>query len=265
MCRKYIHTNELKKIQLDILKEVADYCQENNICYFLGYGSLLGAIRHNGYIPWDDDIDIMMPRPDYDLFIKKFRSSTGNLVVIAPSNNKNYCLPYCKVYDKRTQIHETQFKINEYGVNIDVFPLDGINDDKVLWKITWLTKFMNTKKAVFKSDRTFIKKAIIAIGKLFLYPFSMHSILVKMDKLAKETSYSKAEFITCSLSVTAKREICPKSYVQELIDWEFEQYTFKVPTEYDKYLTCLYGDYKTLPPEEERVAHHVFKAWWKES
>ena len=131
---KKLSKEECKKISLNILLDVTKFCDEHDITYFLACGTLLGAIRHKGFIPWDDDVDIMMPRPDYNIFIDTYTSDTYK--VLKPCEGLLY---YAKVYDTNTIKYEkgTDYKKNKpYGVDIDVFPLDGIvNDSKIIEKL----------------------------------------------------------------------------------------------------------------------------------
>ena len=132
---KIITSEELKAIQLDLLQKTADFCKENGIRYYLCGGTLLGAIRHKGYIPWDDDIDISMPRPDYDRFISMFNKPENDYQVIDMSNNKKYGLPFAKVHDTRTFVDELQYTKDQFGVYIDIFPIDGVGEDEQVLRI----------------------------------------------------------------------------------------------------------------------------------
>ena len=121
---RQIDIEELKKIQLDILIAVDDFCSKNNIKYFLSFGTLLGTIRHRGYIPWDDDIDIIMLRDDYNRFLETFNHSYYKVNSI--QNNPTYFLAFAKVTDERTVMQEEIVYPTEYGVYIDVFVVDGV-------------------------------------------------------------------------------------------------------------------------------------------
>ena len=128
---------ELRKIQLAILDKVHEFCMERGLRYSLGGGTLLGAVRHKGYIPWDDDIDIMMPRPDYDRFLQEFDGAYPHYGVLWYKNDENCLWPYAKVYDNRTVLEEHFIKT---GINIDVFPVDGLPDES---KINGYLKQLN--------------------------------------------------------------------------------------------------------------------------
>ena len=119
--------DKLKQIQLDMLKDIHTFCVEHEIRYSLAFGTLLGAVRHKGYIPWDDDIDIMMPREDYNRFIRSYGNQTYKIADM--SVNPNYGLPFAKVEDVLTVIEENVEGESVFGVYIDVFPVDSIPDN----------------------------------------------------------------------------------------------------------------------------------------
>ena len=258
---KKITIKELKQIQLNILESIDKFCTENNLQYFLAYGTLIGAVRHKGYIPWDDDIDICMPRPDYEKFIKKYNQYP--YAVIDHRNSPNYLIPFAKVHDIRTSMNETMYVQNDFGVYVDVFPLDGIKDFKKAKIVTTLRHFLNTKKAILGNKRSFKKNLIISISKVLLSPISIRSILRKMDSIAQEIDYDKAYYVNSFFSSTAYKEIFPKDIFNGYKLAKFEHLTCRIPKSYDEYLRINYGDYMKFPPKEKQVSHHVFNAWWK--
>lgn len=259
-----IEIEELKSIQLGILNEVANFCEKHELTYFLAYGTLLGAIRHHGYIPWDDDIDIVMPRPDYERFVSSFNKADSNWQVIDHCQNPDYLLPFAKVHDLRTILYETRYKGGGvFGVNIDVFPLDGFGNMKQIKKIKRLSQYLNAKKAVIDRQRSLKKNAIIAIGKLFLLGTTPSQIVDKMEIVAKKNPYENSKKVKSFFSVYGEKEVCEKSLLEETTFATFEGRKYRVPKNYDSYLRMIYGDYMQLPPKEEQVTHHTFKAWWK--
>ena len=119
--------NDIKKVSLDILISIHEYCKANGIKYSLGYGTMLGAVRHKGFIPWDDDIDILMMREDYDRFLSGYKDS--KFEVIDHKREKKYILPYAKVVDKNTVLFNSWMPDLKLGVSVDVFPVDYVGKD----------------------------------------------------------------------------------------------------------------------------------------
>lgn len=261
---KQITIDELKKIQLAMLKDIDFFCKSNNITYFLSYGTLLGAIRHKGYIPWDDDIDICMPRPDYERFINLYENKQKNYHVKEFRKTKGYGLPFAKVSNENTIMNEFLYYSDVFGVYVDVFPIDGYGEKKQITQSQWLSKFLNAKKAVLGRNRSLIKNIVIAMGKLFLSPFSVQYILKKMHSIATKYSYTDCSQTDVFCSSTVEREIVPRTVFDKIIEADFEDCKFKIPANYDIYLKALYGDYMTPPPIENRISHHAYEAWWKD-
>ena len=259
---KTITPDELKTIQLDLLRKTADFCEQNGFRYFLCGGTLIGAIRHNGYIPWDDDIDIAMPRPDYDRFVQTFNQPDNYCQVVDLDTDINYPYAFAKVYDNRTILKELYYK-GEIGVYIDLFPADGVKCVNQIRKIMRLHKILHTKRANYYK-RTISKKIINTFGKLLLLPFSAHQIATWIDNECRKYAFGslpKAGVIANPLGIG---EMVDKSVFDSDVYWEFEGREYRVPVGYDIWLRSIYGDYMQLPPEEHRVTHHTFEAWWKE-
>lgn len=258
-----IKLDELRTIQLDLLKKTADFCEENGIRYFLCGGSLIGAIRHKGFIPWDDDIDIAMPRPDYDRFVKTFNQPDNYYQVVSLDTNPDYAYCFAKVYDNRTIMKELHYPGDSFGVFIDVFPADGVNNVSQIRKIMMLHKFLNTKRANYY-NRTIVKKIINTFGKLLLLPFSAHQIATWMDNEARRYALGSVPMAGVIANPLGVGEMVDKSVFDSEVYREFEGREYRVPIGYDAWLRSVYGDYMQLPPEEHRVTHHTFKAWWKD-
>ena len=266
---RQISTEELMKLQLDILLSVDDFCNKNNIQYSLGYGTLIGAIRHSGYIPWDDDIDIVMTRDNYDKFINTFNGFSKELYVIAPELNWKYYAPYANVCHNKTLLDEGANGHNgiEIGVKIDVFPIDNVSSDIECNKIV--------KNRILKLN-TYLRSKRYHLGglnlrlkiKFLLYRFisfyrSYSSIQKEIRNLALSNKEKTSEFVD-NLVFYPKTIQTPKSYFSDYIDVDFEGYKFKSIKEYDAYLRQIYGDYMKLPPIDQRVPHHGFTAYWKD-
>ncbi len=260
---KAITLDELKTIQLDLLQKTADFCEKNGLRYFLCGGTLIGAIRHKGYIPWDDDIDIAMPRPDYEKFVKTFNKPENYYQVAYLDNSSTYAYAFAKVYDNRTILRELHYPGENFGVNIDVFPADGVKNTTQIKKIMILHKLLNTKRANYY-HRTLSKKIINTFGKVLLLPFSAHKIATWMNNEASKYTFYSLPMAGVIANPLGPGEMVDKSVFESDIYQEFEGREYRVPIGYDAWLRSIYGDYMQLPPIEHRVTHHTFKAWWKD-
>jgi lipopolysaccharide cholinephosphotransferase len=261
---KEISLEEQRVIQIQLLKQISDFCDRNSLKYFLAYGTLIGAIRHKGFIPWDDDIDIAMPRDDYDQFVKTYNNAYQFSKVVDMDTNESYGFAFAKVHDIRTIVYESQYAQDCFGVFVDVFPIDGIKDESQIYKSLRLRKLLHTKKANY-SQRKFSKKVINFLGKIVLLPFSVHYILRFIDKNARKHPFGTTPKCACIVEPFGTKEIVDTSIFVSAIDHEFEGNLYKIPIGYDKWLRNIYGDYMQLPPIEKRITHHVFKAWWKDN
>lgn len=261
---KLIKTEELKQIQLQIMDDVHSFCMENNIMYVLAYGTLIGAIRHKGFIPWDDDIDIAMPRPDYERFIQLYKNRK-NYQVFEHSINKRYHFSYAKVADTRTIINEYMYEKQQYGVYIDIFPIDGINQHyNQIIRSLQLIKFINTKRAIISiHTRKPLKNIILLLGKIILSTTSIEKLLQKLYKNATLANYNSSDKVGNIVYPTNDKEIIDKKHIEKTIDHEFENRIYKIPQGYDFWLRQLYGDYMKFPPKEQQITHHKFTAYWK--
>ena len=260
---KRVTPEELKEIQLDLLQKTADFCEKNGIRYFLCGGTLIGAVRHKGYIPWDDDIDIAMPRSDYDKFVKTFNKQGNYYQVVNLDTNPDYAYAFAKVYDNRSVLKELHYPGDTFGVYIDIFPVDGVKEAAQIYKIQRLRKFLNTKKANYYK-RTVPKRIINTFGKLLLLPFSAHQIATWMDNECRRYAFGSLPKAGIIANPFGPGEMVDKSVFDSDISQEFEGHKYRVPVGYDTWLRSIYGDYMQLPPVEQRVTHHTFEAWWKD-
>lgn len=262
---KELTLEELKQIQLNILDNVHEFCQRNNITYFLSYGTLLGAVRHKGYIPWDDDIDICMPRPDYMKFAKLYKDEKYSFH--CPEKDTDFVYIYGKVSDDSTVIDEETYHPSHLGVNIDVFPIDGLSNDINVAKrhydyIARINDFVNVKKIKFLKSRPLHRNILLAIYKtvICLVPFSF--LIKKITGIMKKYDYTNSKYVG-ELCFGNSRRVLKKELFNEVVLAEFEKRLYYVPAGYDKWLRIVFGDYTQLPPEKDRVTHHAQKAYRK--
>jgi len=258
---KEISIEEKKYIAIEILEQVHEFCMKNNIRYFLYYGSLLGAVRHKGFIPWDDDIDICMPRPDYERFLKIFKDNKFDIANYR--DNKYLPIIFSKVYNKNTVGILNNGRNINYGVAVDIFPLDGFDYCKVLY-LKNLYRLYNITLFPLINDseveESFIKKIIKAIMNKIISP---RTIAKKIDKYAAKQSYENSKRVT-TLVENMDLRITEKKCYENIQNLVFEGNNCCVPYDYNSVLTCLYGpDYMTPPPENQRESLHTEKYYWK--
>ena len=258
---KEISPEELKQLQLNILDVVDRFCTEHSIKYSMACGTLLGAVRHKGYIPWDDDIDIYMLREDYNKFEELFPEEyLGHFCLGSLKRRNDWTLAFAKVYDNRTFCVEKRSKGVNPGVNIDIFIIDDVPDDDKEWQIynkKRRSHLIHLRHAGLKVSKinSFVKNCG-AIVFSFLYFFtSMHKIALKIDKIAQKNNGRGYHRV---FETTGR-----KSLFDELVDMPFENRTYKAFKDYDEYLSSVFGNYMTPPPLDKRVSFHTFDAYWR--
>lgn len=263
-----ISFEEAKKVELDILVDIAKFCETHGLRYYLAYGTLIGAIRHKGFIPWDDDIDINMPRADYNEFLRTYNKE-GKIYRVIDPRDKNSRHSFAKVIDTRTVKDEPMMNYKEpLGIDVDIFPLDGMPEEEAEYDKWYDALYKIYEKFTLKGLKTSYYPRVATRWKLkakqLLYP-SRNRLLDKAQALHEKYPYETSKFVGCMESrYNGKGNRAEKADFADTVDVAFEDLTFKAPVGYDRILRNLYGDYMTLPPEEKRVTHHTNKMYWKE-
>ena len=264
--------NDLQKKQLDLLKAFIRVCEKHNLKYFLVGGSALGAVRHKGFIPWDDDIDVGMPREDYDKYVTLQSEYEGTPYFIQTwKSDPHYIYNYGKLRDSSTTFIEnmyTNHRIN-HGVWIDIFPIDGFSKtikprEKFKKRILfiWLNVYCSYLPALMKHirKRTFFKDLFFNfVAGLFYFLDIAHFHNKFVEKYAKKISLNECKLAGNLFGFNMKREAMPIELFQEYVKLPFEDIEVNVLKDYDQYLRNLYGDYMKLPPVEKQVGHHYHK------
>lgn len=253
--KKELSIDDYKRISLDILIDVANFCDKNGIVYYLGCGTLLGAIRHKGFIPWDDDIDIMMPRKDYKKFLNIYKSEKYQL--LKPSEGIFF---YAKVYDTKTIVYEDMFdkkRVKNIGVSIDIFPLDGITNKKEnVEKIINRSKFYEALLRMSNQPLLYKKKLLNILYRVATRVIGGKNIVKLIEKNNQKCDYDKSDYvIRIKDTPNGINKPLPKD-VYEIDSKEFEGHMFNVPKGYDIWLKSFYGDdYLSIPDKSKQTSH----------
>lgn len=264
---KELSLQELKNIEYNLLEVFDAFCKENGIRYFLGYGTLLGAIRYKKFIPWDDDVDLLIPREDYLRMISLFKD-TDRYKLFAYEKDPNYLFPFAKLCDMTTVKKENNSTNDvEVGVDIDLFPLDAWDDDleKARSEVKYISKNLmglNLSKLKKPDSVNPVKRFAKGIAMFFCRMKGSRHYIENITKACTRKDQKGKNYKGCKVwCVYGERGIVPAEAFAETVEVEFEGKMFPAPGGYDTYLTCLYGDYLPEPPKEKQKTHHSFKAY----
>lgn len=265
---------EVQQIEADILNEFHIYCKENGFRYVMTYGTLIGAVRHKGFIPWDNDIDVYMPRPDYDRLIDRLKNEDIKpyLKLLHYSNDEKYHYMAARIVDTRTKVIPNYLREapDDLGVWIDLFAVDGCWRYPFLHPIYWINLTFN--KVIQRAHTYYIpgKKGYKnALMKAFVTLFRNHGNKhqAKADVWARKCSYDESEKVTDITDWTRRGYDVYLTHedFDNPIEMDFEEKRFLAPRNYDRFLHSVYRDYMSLPPEDQRETHNLNVEWRKQN
>ncbi|MBQ6999067.1 MAG: LicD family protein [Clostridia bacterium] len=254
---------ELKEKLLKMMSWFHEFCKENDLKYYVLGGTMLGAVRHGGFIPWDDDIDVGMPRKDYERLsqIMGDRIHGKYLLETPDTQSMDYYYTFSKIYDTDTTLIEnTRYKIRR-GIYLDIFPLDGIGENYEnakynFSKIKKLDNMLMLKTAGFRKGRKLYKNIGVALFRLI--PISSKKLLKILCRECAKKDFDAYEFGGNLVGAWGIKEIFHRSVMGEPTLYKFESIMVYGAEKADEYLKGLYGDWKQLPPTEKRVSHHDY-------
>ena len=269
-----IHYNELRmnsiqQVQLNLLKNFIAVCEKHQLTYYLFGGSALGAIRHQGFIPWDDDLDIAMPRPDFDRLMALKNEFKHPAFLQTIHTDRYYSYPYAKLRNSDTTFIETVFapaQIN-HGIWVDIFPLDGMSTTKqatqvksmkpyLLW-FQWYFAYIPNLIHPIQWNKNFLSSVLINIAAVVFALFNLNNGMAKaVEQSCKKISWEKATLVGPYLTMYFNKEALPKEVFGVGTDAIFEGMKVKVPSDFHRYLSTIFGNYMRMPAETKRIAKH---------
>ena len=258
---------EIQQMELGIMEYIHEVCQKIGVKYFLAYGSLIGAVRHKGFIPWDDDMDICMLREDYEkLQDYLIAYPDDRYEVMSYKNNLNYVYPFMKVQDNQTYLLEEDVRIDSnMGIYVDIFPVDGYEDDSVFKdKMTRLIKKRQLSCYTFKgitNTKSILNSLIRYISVIVFYFTNTNKYIRGIDDLAQSRKVDDYELVDYLIYKDMNKPVWKREWLNQTITGVFEGKEFMIPKSYHEILTSDYGDYTQLPPVELRFSHHDFQLW----
>ena len=262
---KKLDIDEIKEVELGVMDYIHNICREKGINYSLAYGSLLGAVRHRGFIPWDDDLDIALKRDQYDQLYQAILEDNNSIYkVVSWENDSRYPYPFYRVYDSRT-VYENNYIQNdiELGICVDVFPFDDYKDvNKEITKLDMYRRLSVYTLYGIRNKEAGIKNIV---RYLMLVAFRLTRVKTWNKKL---NDCSKApvnsEYIDYLMESKKYSTKLDAKALDEVVECRFEDRVYNIPKDYDHILTTIYGsDYMEIPPLEKRIQHDDFVAYIK--
>ena len=268
--KKITPLRKLQLTELEILKKVIKICEEEKLQYYLMGGTFLGAIRHKGFIPWDDDIDISMPREDYEKFYKiADRKLPKGLIYKNFLKGNEKTIYFSRVEDTNVKIKdESAIKHRTRNSWIDIFPLDGMPNNVIIrqfHKLRLLYRRLLLQYSQFSTivnqdlpNRPLHEKILIKVGKFFNFEklLDTKKCLIKLDKAIRKYDYSKSKYVANFMGAYKFKEMFKKEIYDNYTQYQFEDIKAYAPKDYDTVLTQMYGDYMTPPKEADQNKHH---------
>lgn len=272
---KYIEIYDIKTIQsglYELFYAFHKICEENGLIYNMYGGTLLGAVRHQGIIPWDDDVDVSMPREDYNKFVEIVKAKYDDEFIAYVYPLKYYPYPYMKFGRKDSILIEPlRSKYNKLSLYIDIFPIDGCSEnaerrEKSFEKLKRLKHKRSVCIAPIKKRNSFTGKISNAMRycRYLLYSVIGYNAYLKKEiGISKQCDFKNSEYVCCMASSWFEKGVITKKEYLDRKLYRFGEYEFWGMRDYDRHLTNLYGNYMLPPPEKERVSNHDYHLYFE--
>lgn len=258
---KKLTQSEIREIQLNMMKNFSDFCEQHNLYYVLTYGTLIGAVRHKGMIPWDDDIDVMMPRDDYAKLIDLYKKEIyiDNTELLFSTDTNEYYYPFAKLCDART-VAKMRSNLTRHGIWIDIFPVDKIPESpkeasKFQKKMVFFRRMIIAGTSEFKNIKISMKKVAKRTLWIIVMIKGKKNLTIQVEKEAQKYNKTSSKLLCPVAFQAVSGGIIKEQEFYDRIKVPFEQYEFYIPRNYDSYLSNLYGSYMELPPKNKRTTH----------
>lgn len=271
MNSKELTLKEIQQESFNILKKIKEIFDKNGWKYYLTYGTLIGTIRHEGFIPWDDDIDIWVPRNDYEKFIQYCKENKETLKpfeLFHYSTNEKFIYPIARFSDSRYFIDYKDTIDYGLGLFVDIYPIDDFNIDYKKHYSRYRREMKYIKilgRGKFVPSKSKLKTILKYPHYLMIKNRNLNKLLKKFDESFKKYSSEKSEYFLCGWEETYKKYSKESLHGKDNLECmkKFNGELFRVPYKYDELLRIMYGDYMKLPPENERIGHHFYKVYKK--
>jgi lipopolysaccharide cholinephosphotransferase len=271
--RDFIGINEIHNILYDALCYLDSFCNEHSIKYFLSNGTLLGAAKYHDFIPWDDDVDVLMPRDDYDRLMTLTAINTDKYRLLCVEQISEWRMPYAKLSCEDTLVKEGDYNFGvSFGLSVDIFPIDNWSSFSYIAKLQAFESECLKRLLVcsiggdFRTKKTGLKrhilKAIWKTGKHVGYEKLQRTLL----KTSRKSNGRRRKYVGCrAWTCHVGREVFPSEYFEESVYLDFRDRKFPTLKKYEDYLSSLYGRWKEELPIEQQHSNHEIKVWYKDA
>ncbi len=258
--KQTVTIGELQRLFLEMMNEFHRFCVDKNIKYYMVGGTLLGAVREKGFIPWDDDVDFAMPRPDYERFIREY---DGDMILQSIRNDKKHFFPYVKLFNPDVQviqIEDEKYQINSrVFVKFDIYPIDGLGNDKEKALSVLETVRRRNKLLYLNLTREKSKNPIKNVALAAIRCIPSRLILKNIDKKMSRYSTEDSLYLTRWREGGVSANLVDRDVFGEPALLPFEDYQFYAPQDYNEYLMKVYGDYMVEQRENAGLRHDIYQ------